>query len=261
MKLKVNKIFSDRQTGYLISLVCILFVSISFLIILEKEIAFSRDRFLDKYKKNSQVSISSPQEALVYLLGEFRSSIADILWLKVDKYFHAGFEREHMLHEIEHPYLRKYLKEAEIQLYKEHISQDWKTEFMPLIRLVTYLDPHFIQAYTVGAWWLTYKLDKPEQAIKFLLEGISHNTTAYELYYEMSWIYFKKYHDYQKAIEWLYEAMKYASAPEEKVKLLELLAFSYERLQQNELAKRYFKEIVRLGIEPQASTARRFLAE
>jgi tetratricopeptide (TPR) repeat protein len=112
------------------------------------------------------------------ILGGFRGVAADILWLRSDMYFHMG------------------------QWYK----------VLPIYRTITYLQPHFIQVWSVAGWHMAYNIyheakdeDKPkwlEGGLNFLKEGITQNPHRYELYFETGWTYFHKAQNYDEAIKY-----------------------------------------------------------
>lgn len=111
-----------------------------------------------------------------------RQAVAGMLWVKADDFFHRG----------------------------EYDS------IIPLVRMVTWLDPHQIDVYSTGAWHLDYNFVDPDQrsdkryippAIKLMEEGIQNNSEVYDLYFDLAWThYFQKIKDYNKSIEWLEKA-------------------------------------------------------
>jgi len=120
------------------------------------------------------------------ILG-FRTAVADLIWLKVDEYWHQG-----NLHRM-----------------------------LPAMYTVVRLDPHFIDAYSVGAWHLAYnavvavhteeeKRRYTEEAIEFLKDGIEKNPFHYQLYFDLGFaIYFQKLKDYPNAVKYLELANRY----------------------------------------------------
>ncbi|MDT8390404.1 MAG: hypothetical protein RRC34_07840 [Lentisphaeria bacterium] len=54
-------------------------------------------------------------------------------------------------------------------------------ELLPWFRLATRLDPHNVQGYDVGAYWLAEKVNAPAKALALIDEGITHNPEAFEL--------------------------------------------------------------------------------
>lgn len=85
-------------------------------------------------------------------LGGLRSAAAAYLWLKVDR-IHDEFYGE--------------------ILEKEH-------ELAPLYRMVTWLDPHLVDAYYVGSFML-YKFKRPKEGWKFAQEGLRVNPNSWKM--------------------------------------------------------------------------------
>ena len=53
--------------------------------------------------------------------------------------------------------------------------------------------------YTTAAYFLRKELNTPDEAAKFLHEGIRNNPGSYELLYELGRLYHENYHDEQRA--------------------------------------------------------------
>jgi tetratricopeptide (TPR) repeat protein len=156
------------------------------------------------------------------ILG-FRSAVADLLWLRVDEYWHQG--RMEMM--------------------------------LPMMHTVVTLDPHFIEAWKIGAWHLAYnaavtvetleaKREFVQQGIVFLQDGIKRNPRNHELYFDLGFtLYFLKLEDYENAAHYIREADRYRP-PEEKW-IPRMLLLSYERAGHYEDAlkgwRRYLTEI------------------
>jgi tetratricopeptide (TPR) repeat protein len=132
----------------------------------------------------SNPDVSANVGALI--LG-FRKLVGDMLWLKVDQYWHMG-------------------------LYQR---------MLPMMETVVLLDPHFIEAYALGAWHLAYNVtvvfpsaeDKQKyigMGIHFLEKGLKSNPRSSKLYGEMGYtMYFRKRRDWEKAAYYLGEGTKY----------------------------------------------------
>ena len=142
-------------------------ICLSILAILIISICVKLDEYAQESFKNRNVD-NSPS-ALIDILGELRYTAAAILWMKTDYY--------------QHEY--------------EYSGKDFRTNepIMPLIRLITLLDPHFIQAYDFGAYHLAVNLKKKDESMKFLKEGITNNPDAFELNWEYGFLLYidKKY--------------------------------------------------------------------
>ncbi len=144
----------------------------------------------------------STTASLANLFFGFRKMAANLLWLEVDKYWHAG-----MLHRM-----------------------------VPLMNLTVTLDPNFVDAYLIGAWHLAYNAtaplpDTPEkdkkydsdrdvylglkesyyyQAVDFLKDGIRKNPSDYRLYFDLGFgVYSEKLKDYANAVRYLKYAVQY----------------------------------------------------
>jgi hypothetical protein len=136
-------------------------------------------------------TVISPGEFInIFVIGGFRGLAASILWIQADKHWHAG--------EVERVF--------------------------PLYRIITYLQPYFIEAWAMGGWHLAYNLyvlsEDLEQkrylvdrGIRFYKEGIAHNYHHFQLPYELGWVYFDKMRDYLSAIRYFRMAMRAEQHP------------------------------------------------
>lgn len=52
-------------------------------------------------------------------------------------------------------------------------------ELLPWFRVMTTSDPNYIPGYTIGGWWLKSK--EPEEALKFVTEGIARNPDSFQV--------------------------------------------------------------------------------
>jgi len=125
----------------------------------------------------------SPDQLLAALAG-FREITAGILWVKADTFFDQG-------------------------------NYD---AILPLIRLVTLLDPNEIDVYATGMWHIGYNFTDEEQrsdrrylpsALALGKEGCRQNPDTYELFFEEGWLWYHKIDDdYENAVKWFTEAQK-----------------------------------------------------
>ena len=138
---------------------------------------------------------------LFNLFFGFRKIAANFVWLQVDKYWHMG-----MTHRM-----------------------------LPLMKTTVMLDPHFVDAYLVGAWHLAYNITagmgetKPQDkvwlpehnvlagereryyymAIDYYNDGIRNNPREYKLHFEAGFcVYKNKLNDYRNAIKHLTRATR-----------------------------------------------------
>jgi len=172
-----------------------------------------RERFLQALRaREIEPTIGSVNMAQAYeddagvnlanvFLG-FRKLAANLVWLKVDRFYHQGMT------------------------YR----------LLPLMKTCVALDPNFVEAYQLGAWHLAYNatahmLDTPEPlkkwdpkyqarigekeryyyiAADFLKDGIRKNPRDYRLYFDLGYaVYEEKLQDHAKAVKYLSEAIQH----------------------------------------------------
>ena len=177
--------------------------------------------------------------ALAAMLGEFRTSASDLMFIQTERYLHGGvsfrkgttveMEEEHECHDPEHGHDHECepghdsehdpdhdaacsfhgadtaipRKEDDFRgwvgdLYrrvkpwqdpsKPHIHTDG-VELLPWFRLMTMSDPHYVQGYLAGAYWLQMK--NLEEALAFVEEGLRNNPDAFQLYVSRGFIRMK----------------------------------------------------------------------
>jgi tetratricopeptide (TPR) repeat protein len=129
-----------------------------------------------------ELMVQLPGQFIVASFAGFKEVIAGALWVRADTFFHAG-------------------------QYEAII---------PIVRLVTWLDPHNVDVYSTGAWHLDYNFVDTNQmsdkryipaAVALLREGIRNNPDIWDLYFELGWTHYnKKILDYEKAVEYIEKA-------------------------------------------------------
>lgn len=77
------------------------------------------------------------------------------------------------------------------------VSATEAREVLPWIRLAAELDPQRVETYTVGAYWLR-KINKPQEALQFLREGLRLNPGSAEILFELGRSY-EDQHDIVRA--------------------------------------------------------------
>lgn len=143
----------------------------------------------------------SPDQMLFALTG-FREMVAGILWVRADSFFDSG-------------------------------NYD---AILPIIRLVTILDPRQIDVYATGMWHIGYNFTDEEQrsdrryipsALALGKEGCRSNPETYEMFFETGWMWYHKIDDdYDNAVKWFEEAQK---KPDMLPARKNLLSNAYER--------------------------------
>lgn len=107
----------------------------------------------------------------------FREAVAGLLWVRTDEFFDDG---------------------------------DYEA-ITPMVRIVTWLDPHQIDVYETGAWHMDYNFTDSDQrsdrryvplSVALLDEGIANNPTVTNLYSDLGFThYYRKIEDFGKAAE------------------------------------------------------------
>ncbi len=165
------------------------------------------------------------RSALAAMLGEFRTSASDLMFIQTERYLHGGvsfrkgtehaMEEEHDEHEhnLTHEHEHKHDHDSEPDaacscqgantlipkkendfrgwvgdLYrlvkpwqdpsKPHVHTDGM-ELLPWFRLMTMSDPHYVQGYLAGSFWLQQQ--NIREALAFVEEGIRNNPDAFQL--------------------------------------------------------------------------------
>lgn len=151
--------------------------------------ALQRGVVYDSWKKNFSVEKVGVEKGLdplqmLFALAGFREMIAGILWVRADAFFDSG-------------------------------NYD---AILPVIRLVTLLDPHEIDVYATGMWHIGYNFTDEEQrsdrryipsALALGREGAKNNPETYELFFETGWLWYHKIDDnYDNAVKWFVDAQK-----------------------------------------------------
>jgi len=133
---------------------------------------------------HSELMVRLPGQFLVAAAAGFKEVVAGVLWARADGFFHEG----------------------------EYHS------IVPIVRMVTWLDPHNVEAFTTGAWHLDYNFvdsnsmsDKRyiPSAIALLREGIANNPDIWDIYFELGFAHYAyKLQDHDEALRLMEEACK-----------------------------------------------------
>lgn len=165
----------------------------------------------------AQVSGGLNNEFMLLPLLGFREAAAGLLWVRCDEFFHSG---------------------------------DYDA-ILPLVRVITLLDPHAENVYVTGAWHLSYNFtDASERSDRryiapseaLLDEGIENNPDIPDIKFEKGWQNYDKIKDFIEAEKALKSCIAGAHGDEKGVspdadgypyaaplKALHLLAHTYEK--------------------------------
>ena len=163
--------------------------------------------------KSGDLYLQLPGQFIVASMTGFKEVIAGLLWIRADEFFHTG-QYEAIL---------------------------------PIVRMVTWLDPHNIDVFTTGAWHLDYNFVDEQQmsdkryipgSIALMKEAIANNPNIWSLYFELAWVHYnKKMMDYESGLEYMIEACKRDDVDINTGKKIprpqfvdRMLAYQYEKL-------------------------------
>jgi hypothetical protein len=160
------------------------FILIVPMVFLQAKIDPRRHQFEPKLANVGSAVKELPVEFALGAVTGFGQAIAGLLWVRTDEFFHEG-------------------------------NYD---AIVPMVRIVTWLDPHNIDVYETGAWHLDYNFTDSEQrsdrryipvSVDLLEEGIANNPEVPDLYADLAFThYFRKIGDYAKAVYWYQLAEK-----------------------------------------------------
>jgi tetratricopeptide (TPR) repeat protein len=167
------------------------------------------------------------ENVLKLLLGDGRRIFANHFFIKADVSFHSGYypsvfdqsqapkDSRHMTsqegssEEEEHERQMQFLGRPKdfIEAFGRHFLVTEHThleggnerEILPWLKIAAELDPERVDTYTVAAYWLRTRLNKPAEAEQCLRDGLRHNPTSYELLFELGRLYADNYHDATRA--------------------------------------------------------------
>lgn len=157
---------------------------------------------------------ASTAQSLTRFMGGFRSIAAAYIWLKADQ--------------IHHDFYGDLKREQEL---------------MPLYRILTWLDPHFEDAYYVGSYML-FLFGKKQEGLAFAKEGIEMNPDSAKLYYNLAEIYIDYFNQYDLAIKEIKKGLRFAKNPAARAYLLHLLSAAYTKKGEKKKAAQIRQEFI-----------------
>jgi tetratricopeptide (TPR) repeat protein len=160
------------------------------------------------------------------MLGEGRQLFANQFFTMADVYFHSGYypsifdknaEEEKDIVSASHQ--SKESEEDEKSedfmgkprdwidafgrnfkvVHHTHLNNGNEREILPWLRLAADLDPHKVEVYTVGAFFLREHLGRPREAEAFLREGLRNNPDSCEILFELGRLYYETRDDFDRA--------------------------------------------------------------
>jgi tetratricopeptide (TPR) repeat protein len=167
---------------------------------------------------------------------EVRGTLARLVYLKLDRYIHEG-------------------KKLDFGNGVMGLTMVGNTEIVPLYGLVTFLDPHFIEAFSLGGEHLIYGLGKAADGVELLETGLRcnpDNPLTSELLGQLGVYHLKDQGLPRRAIERFLQARELRrQLPDDQVsqgfifsvpQLNGLLAMAYYRAGESETARRWLEQ-------------------
>ncbi len=165
---------SSSKKSMLVALALVLFIPVFFL---QSKIDPQRAQYEVGVTQTGRAVKQLPIEFALGALTGFREAIAGLLWVRTDDFFDKG---------------------------------DYEA-ITPMIRIITWLDPHNIDVYETGAWHMDYNFTDTDQrsdrryiplSLALMNEGIVNNPDVPEMYSDLAFThYYRKIADYPKAAE------------------------------------------------------------
>ena len=215
-----------RNSRIILLLIAIILVPV--VVQLQKTIDPQRAQFQPGKKISSLMTnvgnnpVVLPSQFIAGTLIGFREVIAGLLWVRTDEFFHNGnFDA-----------------------------------IVPMIRMITWLDPHQVDVYSTGAWHLSYNFtDSAERAdrrylgpaIKFMEEGIQNNPEVWDIKLGLGFmIHALKTLDFKQTLFWEKQA---AQSKDAKLYVHRQIAHAYTKDGNIDAAIRQWSKCVNQGNE------------
>ena len=206
---------SEGKRKILIALSLLLLIAIGVMqsIIDPVQLRIRKSEMAANGSNSNDLMVQLPGQFILASAMGFKEVVAGSLWIRADTFFHMGQYQA----------------------------------IVPIVRLVTWLDPHNIDVFTTGAWHLDYNFVDDDQmsdkryipaSIALLKEGIANNPNIWDLYFELGWTHYgKKLDDQQKALYYIQEACKHdgfdlnTGKPTPRAEFVDrMLAHQYEKV-------------------------------
>ena len=139
------------------------------------------DPMRNRYQPGKVTRVEIGAEFVAATLIGLKEVVAGLLWVRTDEFFHSGNYEA----------------------------------IVPMVRIVTWLDPRQMDVYDTGSWHLAYNFTDSQErsdpryipaATALLREGIRNNPNVYDLYFNLGWMNFQKIQDYPEAAKWFGQA-------------------------------------------------------
>ena len=159
------------------------------------------------------------QDLLVDMVGDIRTVLARYLWFRMD-----------LFHEV---------------LDEQGVSPEEQTEVLPLLRMVTVLDPSMTESYDQIVWDLYKGQGDKETALAVLKEGLSRNPNDYQLNFRRALLAYLD-EDYKTAREFAAFSMSLTSDKVSQADCLRIIYHSAEKEKNLSLQERALSDLLYL---------------
>lgn len=201
------------------------------------------------------------------LLGQFQMTFSDMAWLKTLEYLHNGIiyrmptrkEEAEGVRATEFSGMGAGVAHKDGPTLVPERERDWRgilgdfnrqvepwrsgrayhsdpRELIPWYQLLVRFNPHYIQAYTNGSFFMSDFARQPEMARDFLLAGAEANPWSFEIQCALGKLHFDYFEDYEKAVEALAKSTELAKKEKE---YLAKRDDEYDEIQQQLLGEAY----------------------
>jgi tetratricopeptide (TPR) repeat protein len=184
---------------------------------------FTMATILDAQFSRLRAKTDTSEGMLTAIMGDSRRMFANHFFAEADAYFHSGFyptifdrqgnrEGSHLTeeaheHESGHDdhheetflgpprdWIERFGRHF-IPNVHTHLSNGNEGEILPWLRISAMLDPKRVDTYITASYWLRTSLQKPDEAEKFLREGLRANPDSYAILLELGRVYFYSKND------------------------------------------------------------------
>lgn len=144
-----------------------------------------------------------------------------------------------------------------VQYYGEHRLTDRKYDMIGhVMRIVTELDPNFIEPYVFGAFVLAQEMGEPDRGLELLERGMRANPASWRLAFETGFVHYVCRHDYAAAGRYFTRASRMPGHAEYAERFA---AFANERAGNTGMAILLWKQVLATGNRYMQDVARREL--
>lgn len=160
------------------------------------------------------------EDVLIDVIGEFKTVLARYLWFRMD-----------LFHEV---------------LDDQGVAPERQSEVLPMLRMVTLLDPTMTDSYDQLAWDLYKGQGKTDTALALLEEGLERNPSDYQLNFRKAIISFSE-DDYQTSLKSASKALSLTKDEFKLVDCLRLIYWSAKELKIKDIQERALNDLLKLG--------------